>query len=189
MNTMSVRENLETVRVSAATLFDRTEVEAAIRRVATAITAQLAGRDPLVLTVLNGGIIFCGGLLLELAFPLQLDSVCVSRYGGLTHGADLEWKLKPSIPLRGRTVLLVDDVLDEGVTLAELKRYCLEQGAAQVLIAVLVEKKLPHEKPCQADFVALEADDRYLFGYGMDYRNYLRNAAGIFACTDLTEGS
>jgi hypoxanthine phosphoribosyltransferase len=73
--------------------------------------------------------------------------------------------------------------------LAELKQFCLAEGAEQVLIAVLVEKKLAREKPCQADFVGLEADDRYLFGYGMDYRNYLRNAAGIFACTHLTDAS
>lgn len=187
MNTMNVCDTLKMVHDSAATLFDRAEVETAIRRVAAEITARLAGLDPLVLTVLNGGIIFCGNLLLELDFPLQLDSVCVSRYRGLTHGADLEWKLKPSIPLRGRKVLLVDDILDEGITLAALKRYCLEEGAEQVLIAVLVEKKLAREKPCQADFIGLEADNRYLFGYGMDYRNYLRNAAGIFACTGLTE--
>ncbi|MCU0734053.1 MAG: hypoxanthine-guanine phosphoribosyltransferase [Methylotetracoccus sp.] len=186
---MTIHENLGIVRREAETLFSRTEVEAAICRVGAAITARLAERDPVILTVLNGGIIFCGRLLLELSFPLELDSVSVSRYHGLIQGTELEWKLKPSIPLRARSVLLVDDVLDEGITLAELKQFCLAEGAEQVLIAVLVEKKLAREKPCQADFVGLEADDRYLFGYGMDYRNYLRNAAGIFACTHLTDAS
>jgi hypoxanthine phosphoribosyltransferase len=187
---MNVIGDLGSVRSAAETLFSRGDVEDAIRRVATDISARLAEQNPLVLTVLNGGIIFCGALLLELSFPLELDSVSVSRYHGLTQGgADLQWKLKPSIPLRGRSVLLVDDVLDEGITLAELKRYCIAEGAEQVLIAVLVEKILAHEKPCQADFVGLKADDRYLFGYGMDYRSYLRNAAGIFACTHLTDAS
>lgn len=183
---MSDKEHLESVTRQAETLFSRADVEEAIRRVATQITERLADDNPVVLTVLNGGIIFCGGLLLELGFPLELDSLSVSRYHGQTRGGSLiEWRLKPSTPLNGRTVLLVDDVLDEGVTLAELKRFCLDEGAKQVLIAVLIEKKLGREKPCQADFVGLEADDRYLFGFGMDYRNYLRNAAGIFACTHL----
>lgn len=185
---MTAHQDLPSVCANAETLFSRNEVEAAIRRVAADISARIAERNPLVLTVLNGGIIFCGALLLELPFPLEVDSVSVSRYHGLIRGGDqLEWKLKPSTPLRGRAVLLVDDVLDEGITLAELKRYCLAEGAEQVLIAVLVEKRLARDKPCQADFVGLQADDRYLFGYGMDYRNYLRNSAGIFACTHLAD--
>lgn len=184
---MNFFENLRRVREDAEPLFSRAEVEGAIQRVAGEITARLAEGNPIVLTVLNGGIIFCGELLLELSFPLELDSVSVGRYHGQTQGAELRWKLKPSLPLRGRSVLLVDDVLDEGLTLAEVKRYCLDEGAEQVLIAVLVEKKLERDKPCQADFVGLQADDRYLFGYGMDYRNYLRNAAGIFACTHPKE--
>lgn len=185
---MTVPENLHRVRNSAETLFTRAEVEAAIRRVAAEITERIADSNPLVLTVLNGGVIFCGGLMLELAFPLELDSVSVTRYHGQTHGGpELQWKLRPAIPLRGRCVLLVDDVLDEGITLAELQRYCRAEGAERVLIAVLVEKVLARPKPCRADFVALQADDRYLFGYGMDYHGYLRNSAGIYACTHLGE--
>ena len=187
---MNDSEHLQSVTRQAETLFSRADVEQAIRRVAGEITRQIAHDNPVVLTVLNGGIVFCGGLLLELAFPLELDALSVSRYHGRTRGGSLlEWRLTPSVPLRDRVVLLVDDVLDEGVTLGELKRYCLEQGARRVLIAVLVEKKLERAKPCQADFIGLEADDRYLFGFGMDYRNYLRNAAGIFACTHLGDAS
>lgn len=186
---MNFLQHLQTVREEADTLFCRSAVEMAIRRVAAEITARIGGDNPILLTVLNGGIIFCGNLLLELPFPLELDSVSVGRYRGETRGADLRWNVKPTLPLRGRTVLLVDDVLDEGLTLAELKRYCLEQGAEKVLIAVLVEKKLAVDKPCRADFIGVEADNRYLFGYGMDYRNYLRNAAGIFACSRAAEAS
>lgn len=186
---MNFLQHLRTVRDEAETLYPRSEVDRAIQRVAAEITARIGGDNPIIVTVLNGGIIFCGKLLLELPFPLELDSVRVGRYRGETRGADLQWNLKPSLPLQERTVLLVDDVLDEGLTLAEVKRYCLEQGAEKVLIAVLVDKKLRSEKPCQADFVGLEADDRYLFGYGMDYRNYLRNAAGIFACARPAETS
>jgi hypoxanthine phosphoribosyltransferase len=87
--------------------------------------------------------------------------------------------------LQGRTALILDDVLDEGITLAALKAWCREQGAAAVFTAVLIDKQLGRERPCRADFVGLEAENRYLFGYGMDYKGYLRNAAGIYACKGL----
>jgi hypoxanthine phosphoribosyltransferase len=182
---MTMLAHLDEVRETAELLYSCAEVESAICRVADELTEALSGTNPVVVTVLDGGIIFCGKLLPLLDFPLQLDSVSVSRYRGETQGSTLQWRLQPKTPLAGRTVVLVDDVLDEGHTLAELRHYCIEQGAAAVLIAVLVEKRLPRAKPCRADFIGLEADDRYLFGYGMDYRNYLRNAAGIYACTHL----
>jgi hypoxanthine phosphoribosyltransferase len=178
-------QHLSDVQGTAELIFSRDEVEAAIERVAGEISRTVAGRDPVLVTVLDGGIVFCGKLLIELDFPLQLDSVSVGRYRGETQGSTIDWRLKPKTSLDGRVVVLVDDVLDEGYTLAELRHHCLQAGAVQVLIAVLVDKQLSREKPCRAYFVGLEADDRYLFGYGMDYRNYLRNAAGIYACTHL----
>lgn len=182
---MTMLQHLATVRASAELLHSRAAVESAIARVADEVTQAVAGRDPVFVTVLDGGIIFCGKLLTLLDFPLQLDSASLSRYRGETQGSTIAWRLQPKTALRGRTVVLVDDVLDEGHTLAALQRYCVEQEAEAVLIAVLVDKKLAGPKPCRADFVGLETDDRYLFGYGMDYRNYLRNAAGIYACTHL----
>jgi len=182
---MSFLEHLQQVQNAAETIHSRHEVEEAIARVGKEISADISGDNPVVLTLLNGGIIFCGKLLVELPFPLQLDSVSVGRYRGETRGSEIRWRLKPSIALKERTVLLVDDILDEGITLAEVRRFCREEGAARVLIAVLVDKKLAREKPCRADYIGLEADDRYLFGFGMDYKDYLRNAAGIFACTHL----
>ena len=95
--------------------------------------------------------------------------------------------LKPTTPLSGRSVLIIDDVLDEGITLAAIKDYCLEQGAIEAYTAVLVDKLLDHDKPIHADFVGLTVENHYLFGYGMDYKGYLRNAAGIYACNgDVT---
>jgi hypoxanthine phosphoribosyltransferase len=182
---MTMLEHLTEVQETAELLYSCAEVESAIWRVAEELTGAVAASNPVVVTVLDGGIIFCGKLLPLLNFPLQLDSVSVSRYRGETQGSTLQWRLHPKTPLAGRAVVLVDEVLDAGHTLAELQRYCIEQGAKEVLIAVLVEKKLPRTKPCRADFIGLEADDRYLFGYGMDYRNYLRNAPGIYACTHL----
>jgi hypoxanthine phosphoribosyltransferase len=95
------------------------------------------------------------------------------------------WTLEPTISLRNRCVLIVDDILDEGITLSEIARYCREKGASEVLTAVLVEKQLDKAKPITADFVGLRTENLYLFGYGLDYKNHLRNCAGIFACTQV----
>ncbi|MGR9101065.1 MAG: hypoxanthine-guanine phosphoribosyltransferase, partial [Gammaproteobacteria bacterium] len=144
----------------------------------------LYDRDPVLLCVMNGGIVAAGKLLTLLDFPLTVDAVNVSRYRNQTFGGEMNWILKPGTPLKGRTVLIVDDILDEGITLEAIYRYCEEQGAASIYSAVLVEKKIAKAKPIEADFVGLETEDRYLFGYGLDFKGYLRNAAGIFACKE-----
>jgi hypoxanthine phosphoribosyltransferase len=182
---MSVLEEIAAVEREAERLYSEAAVEAAIDRVAQAVAARLGGANPLLLTVLNGGVIFSGKLLTRLHFPLQIDAVNASRYRGATQGGDIHWLLQPQTPLAGRTVLLVDDVLDEGITLAAIIQWCQQQGARAVYVAVLVDKQIGRERPCRADFVGLEAENRYLFGYGMDYKNYLRNAPGIFACKGL----
>lgn len=180
---MSKSQEIERVAAEADCLFTQADVDTALDRMAEAITARLADQNPLVISVLNGGILPTAGLVLRLRFPLEIDSIKAGRYQGDTSGgSEMRWLLKPGTPLAGRTVLVVDDILDEGITLAEIRRYCLEHGAAAVYSAVLVDKQLGRAKACQADFVGLEAENRYLFGYGMDYKEYLRNWPGIFAC-------
>ena len=117
-----------------------------------------------------------------------MDSVFVSRYRNTTRGDEIQWLKEPSEPIPDRVVLLIDDILDEGITLAKIKDYCLNQGATSVFTAVLVDKILGVEKPIVADIVGLTCENRYLFGYGMDYKGYLRNAPGIFACPHETPG-
>jgi len=181
---MNLIEEIKRVEREADLLLSEAEVEAAIDRVADEITERIGESRPIVLTVLNGGIIFAGKLLTRLRIPLELDSINASRYRARPRRRNpLAAQAAPV--LQGRTVLLVDDVLDEGVTLAAVTDWCKEQGASQVLIAVLIDKQIGRVRPCRADFVGLEAENRYLFGYGMDYKSYLRNAPGIFACKGL----
>ncbi len=175
---------IKQVQKTADLLYSEREVEQAIDRMAEQITQLLGDRNPVLLCAMNGGIVTTGKLLTRLNFPLTVDSINASRYRNATSGGEIKWLSKPLTPLNGRTVLIVDDILDEGLTLDALIRYCLEQGATSVFSAVLVDKKLDRQKPVSADFVGLEVEDRYLFGYGMDYKGYLRNAAGIFACKE-----
>lgn len=178
---MNAPSSIAQIRERAECLYSQTQVEAAISRMAAEIQKDLADANPVVLCVLNGAIVVTGKLLPQLPFILELDSVHVTRYHGETRGSELHWRHLPAIELCGRHVLLVDDVLDEGVTLAAIRDYCLEHGAREVRIAVLVDKRLPVAKPCRADYVGLICGDRYIFGYGMDYRGYLRNLPGIYA--------
>lgn len=180
-------EEVNTVLSEADLLVPEADVEAAIRRMAQEITAQLKDSDPILLCVMNGGLIFSGQLLTRLAFPLEVDYVHATRYGHETNGGGLNWLIKPKLELKGRTVLLLDDILDEGITLAAIADYCQQQGAAMVLMAVLVEKlHLRKVTPgMRADFTGIEVGDRFLFGYGLDYKGYWRNAAGIYAVKGL----
>jgi len=175
---------IQQVQETADLLFGEQEVEAALDQMAEQINQKLAGTNPVFLCVLNGGIVAAGRLLTRLTMPLTIDAVNASRYQNKIMGSTLEWTLKPATPLHGRTVLVVDDILDEGITLKAIVDHCREQGAEAVYSAVLVDKRLDQEKPIRADFVGVETENRYLFGYGMDYKGYLRNAAGIYACKE-----
>ncbi len=156
-------------------------VSEAIDRLAGEITARLRDADPLVLTVMSGAVVFAGRLLPKLAFPLSCDYVHLTRYGQATVGGDLTWLAEARTPVRDRTVLLLDDILDEGVTLAAIKSRVLAQGARECVVAVLTEKELGREKPIRADFVGLRLPDRYVFGCGMDIEGAWRNLPAIHA--------
>jgi hypoxanthine phosphoribosyltransferase len=167
---------------SAQVIHDRAVIEAAIARMGAQITRALEGERALFLTVLHGGLMFAGPLALAIGCDLEFDYVHATRYRGNTQGAELHWLRKPQAVMRGRTVILADDILDEGHTLAALRDACLTEGARRVLLAVLCEKHHGRRVPgLAADFVGLQVPDRYVFGYGMDYHEQGRNLPGIYA--------
>jgi len=161
--------------------YNKVEIERAIDQMAKEITAQLGELEPLLLCVMNGGLIITGDLLLRLDFPLDYDYIHATRYAGKTRGSELNWVSRPHKPLAGRNVLIVDDILDEGITLQELVKYCEQEGVGSVRTAVLVNKLHDRKHLDIADFIGLTVEDRYVFGYGMDYKGYLRNVPGIYA--------
>lgn len=179
-------EEISQIISSADLLHSETEVESAIARMALEISEALRETNPVFLCVMNGGVVISGKLLTRLNFPLTVDSINASRYNNKTVGEEIEWIQKPKTDLKDRTVLIVDDILDEGLTLKTIIDYCKNQGANSIYTAVLVNKTLQQEKPITANFIGLEVDNHYLFGYGMDYKGYLRNADGIYACNNAT---
>ncbi len=157
------------------------EVQAAVGRVAQEINTALADKHPLVLSVMGGAVVFTGQLLPLLDFPLDFDYIDVSRYGNGLHGGALCWKVEPRENVRGKIVLVVDDVLDEGETLAAVKQRVLELGAAGFYCAVFADKLNGRSKPIRADFVGMELPDRFVFGFGMDIHGAWRNLPAIYA--------
>ena len=177
MNTQNPQLLLE-----QAQLIHSTEmVQSAINKVSQDVTNKLGNTCPVVICVMGGGVVFAGQLLTQLKFALELDYVHASRYQNQTVGNTLVWQSLPKLDINNRTVLLVDDILDEGITLLAIKEKCLSLGAKEVFSAVLVEKQLPHAKPIKADFVGLEVPNQYVFGCGMDAYGWWRNLPAIYA--------
>ena len=176
------RPSLQAALKAADRLFDRAELDAAIAAMGQRIAARLDGEVPVLLTVMNGGLIFGGAIALAIPSDLEFDYVHATRYHGGTRGSELLWIKQPRLSLRGRIVLLADDILDEGYTLRAIREFCIDQGARQVLIAVLCRKLHDRVAPgVVADFVGVEVPDRYVFGFGMDYHEQGRNLPGIYA--------
>ena len=165
-------------------IYSPDEVADAIHGLALQISKDLQDQAPLVLTVMNGGLYFAGQLLPKLNFPLEQDYVQATRYQGGVEGKDVHWAHPPPQKIQGRVVLLLDDILDAGITLLAVRDACLTLGAAQVKVAVLAEKELGQAKPIQADYVGLVVPDRYVFGCGMDVYGWWRNLPAIYALKD-----
>jgi len=160
------------------------DVQAAIERLAGEIHARFAQRYPLVLAVMGGAVVFAGQLLPRLRFPLDFDYIHATRYGDRTQGASVRWRVGPDEGVRGRHVLVLDDILDAGETMGAIRDQLQAGGTASFACAVLVEKALRQSKPLRPDFVGLQVPDRFVFGCGMDAKGYWRNLPEIRAVRD-----
>ncbi|CAM2149668.1 hypoxanthine phosphoribosyltransferase [Pararobbsia alpina] len=179
---MNREEALELFKTSEE-IVSATDVEASIRRMATEIRAELGDSFPLLLSVMGGAAVFTGMLLPHLDFPLEFDYVHLTRYHNTTQGGDMHWRVAPGESVKDRTVLVIDDILDEGQTMAAIRDRIVAMGAKTFKSAVLCEKMIPQSKPLRPDFCGFEVPDRYVFGCGMDVKGYWRNLPAIRALT------
>ncbi len=181
--------SLSAALVDAEIIHDRAAIREAVEEIADDIRADYDNEQPpLYITVMNGGMPFASDLAMALGergLDLEFDYLHATRYRGQTRGSGLAWLHRPATPMRGRRVLLADDILDEGHTMLAVKRWCEDQGANDVRIAVLAVKV--HDRcveGVEADYVGLDVPDRYVFGYGMDYHEQGRNLPAIYALRD-----
>lgn len=166
-------------------IHDAAAVQAAVARVADELNRRYGQPDstafPLVLGVMGGAVIFTGQLLPRLTFPLEYDYIHVSRYGENERGGKVQWKVVPRQNVQGRIVIVVDDILDEGETLAEVKQRLLAMGAETVVLAVFADKQIEKPKAIRADVVGLTVPNKFVIGFGMDGQGYWRNLPEIRA--------
>ena len=174
-------QDAQKILVTAEQIFSSEVVAQTIRRMAMDISASLSHRYPLVLSIMGGAVVFTGQLLPLLEFPLSFDYLHVSRYDNKTRGGKIVWKVAPSENVKDRVVLVLDDILDEGITLAAIREKIMSQGAAAFYSAVFADKDISRSKPISADFVGVVLPDRYVFGFGMDIHGAWRNLPAIYA--------
>ncbi len=179
--------DVEQVMKEADTLYSPAEINQAMDRMAEGIIRDMADTNPVVFSVMNGALVLTGQLVTRLNFPLEISYLHATRYRGETTGSDLDWRAFPAQDVSDRSVLIVDDIYDEGGTLAAIVDHCYEAGARDVRIAVLVNKD--HDRKVRPEmtvhYEGLKCVDRYIFGFGMDYKGYWRNAPGIYAVKGL----
>ncbi len=179
-------EESSLVLSEAECLFNEQQIEVAIDSMANQITQKLSTKNPLLLPVMIGGVLLAGKLIAKLQFPCQIDYIHATRYRSGISGHELHWKKRPDKEIANQTILLIDDILDEGITLAAIKEDCIKTGASEVYTAVLADKEINKPRPiANADFTGLKVPDRYVFGYGMDYKEFHRNVNGIYAVKSL----
>jgi hypoxanthine phosphoribosyltransferase len=179
---MSAHPLLHDVLGTAQLVHGREALDGAIVRMGKQLDESLGGEPAIFLSVMHGGLIFAGQLALAIKTDLLFDYIHATRYRGELTGGELHWIRKPDVALAGRTVILADDILDEGYTLRAIRNYCLEHGARRVLIAVMCRKVHDRTAPgIHADFCGVEVPDKYVFGFGMDFHGQGRNLPGIYA--------
>ncbi len=183
---MKTTHNIKEVFAKAECIYDLKQMEKAFDKMSREITDKLQDENPLVLCVMVGALIPAGHLLTRLHFPLEVDYIHATRYRGTIRGGDLHWLVEPRKSLKDRTILIIDDIMDGGLTLAAIIDYCNQLGAKAVYTAVMVNKIRQREPNVhfEPDFVGVTTEDRYLVGFGLDYEEYLRNAPGIYAIAE-----
>lgn len=180
---METINKIQAVLEESTCLYSYTEVNEALDKMAIEITNELKDKNPIIICVMTGALITTGHLVTRLHFPMEIDYIHVTRYQGTTRGGDLHWLVEPRNNLKDRTVLIVDDIMDGGLTLSAILDYCQQSKVKAAYTAVLVSKIREREPGVnfEPDFVGVTSEDKYLFGFGLDYEEYLRNVPGIYA--------
>ncbi len=184
---MQTKDDIQSILKKATCLYSFNEVNQALDRMAHDITLKLKDTRPLVLCVMTGALIVTGHLVTRLHFPLEIDYIHATRYRGSVRGGDLHWLVEPRMSLKDRTVLIVDDIMDGGLTLAAIIDYCQQAKAKAIHTAVMVSKNRQREPGVnfEPEFVGVKTENLFLFGFGLDYEEYLRNVPGIYAVDGL----
>ena len=161
-------------------LFTQSQIRAAVRKIGFQIRAKLRQRNLTVVAVLNGSILFAADLIRELDFPVELGFLAASSYGAATQSSGhVRISCPGALRVKGRDVLLVDDILDSGLTLKTARQFLKKRGSRRIWTAVLIRKQTGRKACVRPDFVALRVPNRFVVGYGLDWGGRFRNLPHI----------
>ena len=162
-------------------LYDAASIDARVREMAEQINARYAGEPVVVVGVLKGAFIFCADLMRRLTMPLEVDFVRLASYGrSSTSGGEIKFTKDIEMPLAGKHVLIVEDIIDTGLSMDFLCKQLADRQAVSVSIAAFVDKPSRREVPVKADYVGFCIADGFIVGYGLDYAERYRELPGIY---------
>lgn len=183
--TQLTSQQLQQVRDNSDLIYDASQIARAVENMGLQLASKVKDKNAILICVMNGGIILTSDLMRAIGIDVRLDYLQVARYRDKTVGGSLHWLKEPQLSLEGQTVVIVDDIYDEGYTMEELVSYCDKHGAKEVITTVLLYKqKSSQQVGNKPDIHGLQVTDRYVYGYGMDYKGYLRNIPAIYAITE-----
>lgn len=181
---LTIKE-LQQIKDDSDMLFSSSQIKAAVEIMGLELEKRILGKDAILVCVMNGGVTLTADLSRSMVCDVRLDYLQVARYRNKTVGGSLHWLKEPQLSLEDQTVVLIDDIYDEGYTMEELVSYCEKHGTKEVITAVLLNKqKSSPQLGNDPDIYGLEVPDRYVYGYGMDYKGYMRNLPAIYALNE-----
>ena len=165
----------------SSVIYSEIEIKKVIKNIADQVNQTIKTDELYVLCVMNGALIFAGQLLPRLEKNIQYSYIHATRYAASLTGGPIHWLVKPPIDIEGKTVLILDDILDEGITLREIAATCLAMKAKAIFTAVLFDKEIAKEKSYLPNFIGLKVPNRFVFGYGLDCKGLGRNLPHLYA--------
>ena len=171
--------------MAQTTLITREQINERVAEMARQITDDLAGHEVIALCVLKGAMFFCADLVREMKMDVALDFIQISSYGNNKYSSGVVTILKePQLDMRGKAVLIVEDIIDSGLSIREVYNYIESRGAAMVKTAAFLDKPKARKSPFAPDYVGFSIDPQFVIGYGLDFAEKYRNVPEVQVLSD-----
>lgn len=168
-----------------ATLISRAQIEARVAEMGREITRDFAGREMIALCVLKGAVFFCSDLVRQIDLDVALDFIQVSSYGNEKYSSGVVTILKePQLDMHGKSVLIVEDIIDSGLSMREVHRYIEGRGADLVKTATFLDKPAARKVEFRPDYVGFSIEPQFVIGYGLDFAEKYRNLPEVQVLSD-----
>ena len=171
--------------MSSVTLITKDQIQKRVAEMGREISQDYGGQNPIALCVLKGAVFFCSDLMRAISIDMALDFIQVSSYGNEKYSSGVVTILKePQLDMHGRAVLIVEDIIDSGMSMREVFRYIESRGASSVKTATFLDKPKARKVEFKADYIGFSIEPQFVVGYGLDYAERYRNIPEIQVLSD-----